>query len=59
MTVIEWLFAGTAVLLVSWLAIAAYILATDMKIRREWRRQEEAQRFRQMLDAYRRAYEND
>lgn len=59
MTVMEWLFAGTAVLLVSWLAIAAYIVATDMKARREWRRQEEAQRFRQMLDAYRRAYEND
>jgi len=57
--VVHTLFAITATLLVVWLSIALYIVAGDMKQRREWRRQEDLRRWRQTIDAYRRIAEQD
>jgi len=57
--VVHTLFAITATLLVVWLSIAIYIVAGDMKQRREWRRQEDLRRWRQTIDAYRRIAEQD
>ena len=59
MNIIHTLFAITATLLVAWLSIAIYIVAGDMKQRREWRRQDDLRRWRQTIDAYRRIAEQD
>ena len=59
MNVIHALFAITATLLVAWLSIAIYIVAGDLKQRREWRRQDDLRRWRQNIDAYRRIAEQD
>lgn len=59
MTAINLLFAGTAVLLVSWASIAIYILVQDHAERKAWQRSEEYRRWRQTIDAYRRISEQD
>lgn len=59
MNIINVLFGVTAAVLVAWSSIAVYILLQDRAERRAWQRSEEARRWRQTIDAYRRISEQD
>lgn len=58
-TFVELAVTATAVLLVSWTAIAAYIVITDWRERRRAHYEADLRRWRQTVDAMRRLYEQD
>lgn len=59
MTLIDWLFALTAVLLVAWLVMAGIIVAGDRKARRDWELEDARAEWRRTVDAMRRMEQLD
>lgn len=59
MTILEWLYTITGILLISWASIAGYIWLQDRAERKAWQQAEELRRWRQTIEAYRRIAERD
>lgn len=59
MTVIDWMFAGTAVLLLAWLTVAVTIVVGDRRQRREWQAADARAEWRRFVDAMRRLEQQD
>ena len=59
MTVIDWLFAGTAVLCLAWLVTAVAIIVGDRRDRRAWEQADARAEWRAFVDAMRRLEQQD
>lgn len=59
MSIIDWLFTLTGLLLVSYIGVGGYIVVTDRRERRAWEAEDARREWREFVDAMRRLEQQD
>lgn len=59
MTIIDWMFTFTAIILIAWIVVAARIVLEDRRERREWELADARAEWRAFVDAMRRLEAED